>query len=268
MKRPTVEERFVNRDADLPYDISVQNVVDAIQDLYDYWYEVNEWHLENGYGRFHEQFRANNAIGGFISHRVTVHLAEQYPELVVNRMDDGYPDLLYDGTDFEWPEDYCIKDEEGEGPGLEVKSSRGNTFYAHHNVEEWLMGIHYRINGRSPVPEEPAPAPDGVPPLEITQTLCASMDYDDWEYRSAEGSNRTNTSELDAEGGVHELRKNPIIETVGGITGQEDRLVEYKIQHAEFDSDYGPICEECATVCKNETGLSQHQSHPSNDCGT
>lgn len=240
MKRPTVEERFINRDADLPYGIDVQHIVDAVQDLYDYWYETNEWHLNHPeeYGRFHEQFRANNAIGGFVSHRITVHLAEQYPELVVNRMDDGYPDLLYDGTDYEWPDDYAVKDEKGEGPGLEVKASRGTKFYAHHNVEEWLLGIHYRINARSTSPTGVAPAPDDVPPLEVTQVLCASMDYDDWEYRSAEGSNRTNTSELDAKGGMHELRKNPVIEMEDGITGQEDRLVQYKQNHAQFDPEY------------------------------
>ncbi|AHG00729.1 hypothetical protein HALLA_05795 [Halostagnicola larsenii XH-48] len=240
MKRPTVEERHINRDANLPYGIDVQNVVDAVEDLYDYWYEVNEWHLNHpdDYGRYHEQFRANNAIGGFISHRITVRLAEQYPALFVNRMDDGYPDLLYDGTDYEWPDNYSVKDEEGEGPGLEVKASRGNTFYAHHNVEEWLLGVHYRINARSESLTETTPAPDDVPPIEITQVLCASMDHDDWTYRDASGSNRTNTSDLKAKGGMHELRKNPIIELEDAVTGQGDLLTEYKRNHAQFDPAY------------------------------
>lgn len=240
MKRPTIEEQAVNRDADLPYDINVQNIIDAVQDLYDYWYEANEWHLDHSerYGRFHEQFRANNAIGGFISHHLTVNLAEQYPDLIPNRLDDGYPDLLYDGTDYKWPDNYSVQDKSGESPGLEVKASRGTTFYAHHNVEGWLLGAHYRINARSNSPTENAPAPDDVAPLEVTQVLCASMDHDDWEYRNAEGSNRTNTSELKAEWGMHELRKNPIIEGKEEITGQGKRLKEYKRNHAQFDQEY------------------------------
>jgi len=240
MKKPTINERFINRDAELPYGIQVQHIVDAVQGVYDYWHEANEWHLQHNeeYGRFHEQFRANNAIGGFISHRLTVELSKQYPDLVVNRQDDGYPDLLYDGNDYEWPDDYKVKDENGEGPGLEVKASRGNTFYAHHNAEGWLLGAHYRINERSPSAIEPAPAPDDVPPIEITQVLCASMNYDDWTYRDASNSNRTNTSELQAEGGLFELRKNPVIEQEDAITGQGDHLKLYKRNHAQFDPEY------------------------------
>lgn len=100
MKRPTVSENSINRDADLPYGIQVEEVVDAIEAFYDYWHAANEWHLSEGYGRYHEQFRANNAIGGFVSHRITVQMANECPGLVMNRLDDGYPDLLYNGTEY------------------------------------------------------------------------------------------------------------------------------------------------------------------------
>ncbi|TKX86974.1 hypothetical protein EXE43_05675 [Halorubrum sp. SS5] len=236
MKRPEVQERFVNRDAELPYGLEVSQVVSAVESFYEYWHEVNEWHLEQGYGRFHEQFRANNAIGGFVSHRLTIRFAEESPDFVLNRLDDGYPDLLYDGTDYEWPETYDVKDPDG--PGLEVKSSRGTTFYAHHNMEGWLLGIFYRINARGEADTDEAPAPDDTPPIEVTQVLCASMDQEDWEYRDAEGSNRTNTSELEAGTGLHEMRKNPIIEMDDAITGQGDLLQEYKQAHEEFDPLY------------------------------
>lgn len=114
----------------------------------------------------------------------------------------------------------------------------GNTFYAHHNVEGWLLGTHYRINARSKSATDHAPAPDDTPPIEVTQVLCASMDHEDWEYCDAEGSNRTNTSELKAKVGLHEMRKNPIIEMMSAITGEGDLLREYKQGHAKFDPDY------------------------------
>jgi len=153
----------------------------------------------------------------------------------MNRLDDGYPDLLHDGSDYQWPEDYAVKDEDGDGPGLEVKASRGNTFYAHHNVGGWLLGVHYRINVRSESPTEDVPVPEDEEPIEVTQVLCASMDHDDWEYRDAEGSNRTNTSELTAKAGIHEMRKNPVVELAEAITGSEGRLDEYKQNHADSD---------------------------------
>ena len=237
MKRPEIQDRFVNYDAEVPYGLEVSQIVDAIESFYGYWYRVNEWHLEEGYGRFHEQFRANNAIGGFVSHRITTRVAEESPDFVLNRLDDGHPDLLYDGTDYDWPDDYAVKDA-GHGPGLEVKASRGTTFYAHHNVEGWLLGIHYRINARNESATGRAPAPDGTPPIEVTQVLCASMDHNDWEYRDGEGSNRTNTSELKSKAGMHEMRKNLVIETIDGLTGQGDRLRQYKENHTIFDPQY------------------------------
>lgn len=57
------------------------------------------------------------------------------------------------------------------------------------------------------------------------------MDHSDWEYRDAEGSNRTNTSELTAKAGMHEMRKNPIVEIADSITGEGQRLTEYKKNH-------------------------------------
>mgnify|MGYP000005134700 CR=1 FL=1 len=42
MKRPEVRERFINRDAELPYGLEVSQVVSAIESFYEYWHEVNE----------------------------------------------------------------------------------------------------------------------------------------------------------------------------------------------------------------------------------
>lgn len=236
MRRSKTKKRFVNYDADLPYELKISQIVDAVDSFYEYWYQTNEWHINQGYGRFHEQFRANNAIGGFVSHRITTRIAQESPEFILNRLDDGYPDLLYDGAEYEWSDDYAVKNDGG--PGLEIKASIGNSFYAHHNVEGWLLGIHYQINARSKSATSDAPAPNDITPIEITQVLCASMDHDDWEYRDAEGSNRTNTSELKAKGGMYELRSNPIIETVDGITGQGEKLEKYKQNHSKFDPQY------------------------------
>ncbi|MDB9254103.1 hypothetical protein [Halorubrum ezzemoulense] len=65
----------------MPYGLEVSQVVSAIESFYEYWHEVNEWHLEEGYGRFHEQFRANNAIGGFVSRLLSqpVQASHCYP---------------------------------------------------------------------------------------------------------------------------------------------------------------------------------------------
>lgn len=273
MKRPQVSDRFVNPDAELPYGITPADVTAAISEVYDYWHEVNEWHLENDYGRFHQQFRANNAIGGFLGHKFTIELAEQMDSLEANQIDDGYPDILYTDGEYDWPS-FAVKDKEGEGPGLEVKSSQDTTFYAHHNVEEWLLGIHYQINAENEAPVD-------VSSIDFTQVLCASMDYDDWVYRDADGSNRTNTSDLPKEG-MHELRKNPVYEKEDGLVQGNDAAwnKQYRQNHARFDpvyrennpailpnEDWSNVCEDCGGIFKNSQGVTMHQGR-SDTCGT
>lgn len=272
MLQAKVEDRFVNPEAELPYGITPAQVTNAIDAVYEYWHNVNEWHLERGYGRFHEQFRANNAIGGFVGHRFTLELAEGVNSLEVNQMDDGYPDLLFTGGEYTWPS-LAVKDRDGDGPGLEVKCSQGTTFYAHHNVEEWLIGIHYRINA-------PGEIPGDVAPLEFKQVVCASMDHDDWVYRDADGSNRTNTSDLPKEG-MHELRKNPVYEMEDDIVqgNNPDWNKMYRQNHAKFDPVYrkqnpsvlpnedgSNVCDDCGEIFKNSRGVSMHQSR-SDSCG-
>lgn len=272
MKRPEVKDRFVNPDAELPYGTTPKHVTNAIQEVCDYWHEVNEWHLKNDYGRFYQQFRANNAIGGFLGHRFILEFAEEMDSLEANQMDDGYPDLLHTGGEYEWPS-LAVKDKEGEGPGLEVKSSQDTTFYAHHNVEEWLIGIHYQINAEDETPAD-------VAPIEFTQVLCASMDHDDWVYRDADGSNRTNTSDLPKEG-MHELRKNPVYEMESGLVqgNNADWNRQYRQNHARFDPVYreenpavlpdedgSNVCDNCGQIFKNARGVTMHQGG-SEDCG-
>ena len=41
MKRPAVQERFINRDAELPYGLEIPQVVSAIESFYAYWHRVN-----------------------------------------------------------------------------------------------------------------------------------------------------------------------------------------------------------------------------------
>jgi len=277
MKEPESAPRFVNPRARLPYGITPEDITAAIDSVYEYWHEVNEWHIENGHGRFHEQFRANNAIGGFVSNRLTRGLVEQHDDLELNPADDGYPDIHYTGDNaeyypngkLEWPDDYPVKDKEGEIPGIEVKGARSksNKFHAHHNVEGWLLGGHYSINARGDNPEN-------VSPIELTQVVIASMEYEDWEERpSGEDSNRTNTSDLPAEG-MHELRKNPVYESVDGIprTQNADWNTLYKRIHALFDEEYrakkpwllpqadgSNVCADCGGLFKNERGVSSHK---------
>ncbi|WP_353634481.1 hypothetical protein ABSL23_01425 [Halobacterium sp. NMX12-1] len=274
MNRPRVDSRFINADkATLPYSLTAREVADAIQSVYDYWYKVNEWHIDEGYGRFHEQFRANNAIGGFVSDRITRALVDPNDGLELNPSDDGYPDIHYTRGSRTWPDDFPDKAKDEAVPGVEVKASRDGTITAHHNVEGWVMGIHYNINARGRTP-------DDVPPISILSVRIASMNEDDWEEQpSGEDSNRTNTTTLPTEA-LHELRKNPVYQTRDGIPQSRDGdwNTLYKRIHALFDDEFrndnpdlfpaadgSNLCSDCGRFFKNDRGVSSHQSR--GECG-
>lgn len=262
MRVPETHDRFLNQRATLPYDIEPIDIVSAIQEFYEYWHDVNEWHIKRGYGRFHEQFRANNAIGGFVGTRVARRLANEVDGLVENPMDDGYPDLVYVDGDYQLP-DGGIKNEDA--PGIEVKTKRSTSsnYYAHHEFNGWLLGITYKINARGRSDSD-------VAPVETPMVSCALVDPGDWTYEDAQESNRTNTARLSRQK-AH--RTNPIYQTIEGIPEGTEHADIYRRLHACFDPVYANenpdelpkddgsnVCPDCGEILKNSRGVSQHMS--------
>src|SRR5665213_2115434 len=85
-----------NRDVDLPYELRLLDFEMAMQDVYDFYFDVNRLLLEKGLHRLDDMLRPA-AMSGMISDMVTASLAKHSRALVENRHFNGHPDLIVQG---------------------------------------------------------------------------------------------------------------------------------------------------------------------------
>jgi hypothetical protein len=96
-----IERQVVNQDGlndaiALPYELRLDDIVIAMQDVYDFFYDVNQ-HLESkGLKRLEDMLR-KAILSGTISDMLTASLANHARVLVENAHHNGHPDLLVQG---------------------------------------------------------------------------------------------------------------------------------------------------------------------------
>lgn len=214
-----VEDRFINQGANLPYGVSVDDVVAAIENTYEYYIGVDEWHSSNGYGSLSNYLRANNGRSDFIGNVVTNELSDVSNPIIHNEQEDGFPDLLP-------VDDYTSYNIQRGDSGIETKCSKNASgWYAHSNVSSWVIVFRYELTG-------------GTPPIDFVQVVAADLDVDDWSHQPRkDGSRRTATSSINKHG-MHKLRSNPIIQKPAAITGRGDKRRTYEEIQASFDGEF------------------------------
>ena len=228
MQPPEFNPDYLNTNVELPYGLTQDHVEYAIKAVYEYYHAANQWHIQEGYGRFCDQFRANNAIGDFLGHRLTAELVNACDSIKRNLRDDGRPDIL----PIEHPADY-VKDKSV--PGIEVKFSQKTGFDSHNAVDGWVLFTRYEVHHpRHEIDEDEAP-------INIKQMLCATTDPDEYtDHPSGPDSDRTNTANPKATA-MHRLRSNPVYEQPDAITCHpeySDWKEEYRERHLDFNPDY------------------------------
>jgi hypothetical protein len=95
LQHQTVEGEF-NASAELPYELRLRDFEMAMQDVYDFFYDVNRLLLEKGLHRLDDMLRPA-AMSGIISDMLTASLAKHSRALVENRYFNGHPDLIVQG---------------------------------------------------------------------------------------------------------------------------------------------------------------------------
>ena len=96
-----IERQVVNQDGlndaiALHYELRLDDIVIAMQDVYDFFYDVNQ-HLESkGLKRLEDMLR-KAILSGTISDMLTASLANHARVLVENAHHNGLPDLLVQG---------------------------------------------------------------------------------------------------------------------------------------------------------------------------
>jgi hypothetical protein len=184
-------DRF-NKAAVLPYELRLDDFKSAMQDVYDFFFDVNSHLVEKGLERLDDMLR-QSIMSGLLSDMITASLAKHSRTLVENEYFNGHPDLIVQGK---YPHDRVQAGEHG----IEIKSTRkkGGAVDTHGARKQWMCVFVYEVDNKT----EPALARR---PLRFTEVYLAPVDVGDFR-KNARGELGTRTATLHAKG-VAKLRK-------------------------------------------------------------
>jgi hypothetical protein len=190
--RQLVDHAALNPDANLPYQLRIEDFAIAMQDVYDFFHDVNTMFADKGLPRYEEVMRAAN-MSGMISDMLTASLAKHSRTLCQNRYHNGHPDLVVAG---QYPNDSVQAGEYG----VEIKTTRksGGAVDTHGARKQWMCVFVYKVDC------ETEPAKDRAP-TKFTEVYLAEVELNDFR-RNARGELGTKTATLHADG-VKKLRE-------------------------------------------------------------
>ena len=191
MQRQVVRNDKFNPEANLPFEWRLKDFELAIQDVYDFFFDVNSALAQKGLGRFDDILRPA-AMTGIISDMLTASMANHARSLVQNRYHNGHPDLVVRGK---YPNDSVKAGE----LGVEIKTTRkaGGAVDTHGARDQWMCVFVYAVDGVT----EPI---DARRPMLFTEIYLAQVIKSDFR-KNARGELGTRTATLDRDG-VKKLR--------------------------------------------------------------
>jgi len=182
-----------NTNAALPYNLRLKDFELAMQDVYDFFHDVNRLMLEKNLERFDDTLRPA-IMSGMLSDMLTASLAKHSRSLTQNCYFNGHPDLVVKGA---YPQDCAKAGDEG----IEIKTTRkaGGAVDTHGARNQWMCVFVYQIDN------ETEPARDRAP-MKFTEIYLAQVSQTDFR-RNERGELGTRTATLDREG-IAKLRQN------------------------------------------------------------
>lgn len=193
MKRQAVDASKFNRSADIPYSLRLADFELAMQDVYDFFYDVNSALLRRGLRRFDDMLRPA-AMSGILSDMLTASMAKHSRALVENSYFNGHPDLVVQGT-------YPKNAVQSGTAGIEIKSTRkkGGAVDTHGARDQYMCVFVYQVDNTT------EPASDRAP-MKFTEVYLGHVSVADFR-KNPRGDLGTRTATLDA-AGIKKLRAN------------------------------------------------------------
>lgn len=184
-RNQVLEDRF-NKGAELPYELRLKDFMLAMQDIYDFFFDVNSHLVDKGLDRLDDMLRPAIA-SGVLSDMLTASLAKHSRTLVENRYFNGHPDLIVRGK---YPNNSVRAGEHG----IEIKTTRkaGGAVDTHGARNQWMCVFVYHIDNRS----EPV---SNRGPLRFTEIYLGRVRVEDFR-KNPRGELGTRTATLHAEG--------------------------------------------------------------------
>ena len=176
----------------LPFELRIEDFSLAMQDVYDFFFDVNSFLVKKGLQRLDDMLRPA-IMSGLLSDLLTASLAKHSRALTQNRHFNGHPDLLVKGV---YPNDAAKAGVEG----VEIKTTRkaGGAVDTHGARDQWMTVFVYAID------EETEPARDRAA-LRFTEVYLGRVTIADFR-KNARGELGTRTATLHRDG-ILKLRR-------------------------------------------------------------
>lgn len=186
MAKATVDKTGFNTAVALPYSLRVSDFEVAMQDVYDFFDDVNTMLSGKGLHRLDDMMRPA-AMSGLISDMITASLAKFSRALVENRYFNGHPDLIMRGR---YPDDAVKSGTDG----VEIKSTRkaGGAVDTHGGRDQWMCVFVYEVDEVT----QPASARQ---PMQFTEVYLGQVAEADFR-KNARGALGTRTATLHKDG--------------------------------------------------------------------
>lgn len=191
IKRNTVDISKFNKEARLPYELRRQDFQMAMQDVYDFFYDVNSHLTGKGLQRLDDTLRPA-IMSGVLSDMLTASLAKHSRVLTENAYFNGHPDLIVQGV-------YADNAVKAGTEGVEVKTTRkaGGAVDTHGAREQWMCVFVYTVDTDS------EPAMDRAP-MTFTEVYLGKVTMNDFR-KNPRGELGTRTATLHKDG-IRKLR--------------------------------------------------------------
>lgn len=182
-----------NPQINFPYELRYQDFQMAMQDVYDFFFDVNSHLTGKGLQRLDDMLRPA-IMSGVLSDMLTASLAKHSRALTENKYFNGHPDLVVQGT-------YAGNAVKAGVEGVEIKTTRkaGGAVDTHGAREQWMCVFVYEVD----VESQPAFARE---PMTFKEIYLGHVTVDAFR-RNPRGELGTRTATLH-KGGIQMLRKN------------------------------------------------------------
>jgi len=193
IEKNVVDADSFNRSVHLPYELRLQDFQIAMQDVYDFFYDVNSLLAKKGLQRLDDMLRPA-IMSGVLSDMLTASLASHSRVLTENLYFNGHPDLIVQGK-------YAGNSVKAGGEGVEIKTTRQSrgAVDTHGARDQWMCVFVYTVDNTT------EPACDRRP-MSFTQVYLGHVSVDDFR-KNPRGELGTRTATLHKEG-IKKLRDN------------------------------------------------------------
>ena len=191
--REIVEPTAFNPAIALPFELRLKDFEIAMQDVYDFFFDVNSLFQAKGLPRLEEVLRAAN-MSGMISDMLTASVAKHSRSLCQNRYHNGHPDWIVQGR-------YANDSVKSGSDGIEIKTTRhkGGAVDTHGAREQWMCVFVYVIDKTT----EPAQNRSATRFTEVYLSHVSESDF----RKNDRGPLGTRTATIDR-AGVQKMRSN------------------------------------------------------------